>query len=679
MDDRPPSPKKEIKLEVLQQKGFVTADIHRGYDAAYIVFAMRDFILYLIYLACLLLIAVGSKYSAHNYYSDMIDDLLTDASFSTPIIPGTSVIGTLHSIKTPQQIWRFVEEVLMEFLYDDKDPLKRGSQVLLESILVGAPAIRQLRVLNNTCETAPLFKDLYKTCYDYYSYDLKDRSNLDSIYTANNLRSKPWEYFSESILAEDTAPYHGIMGSYGGGGLKVNLTSDRIFNQKWLDELEKANWIRIGARFVTIDFSLYTPNTNLFCLAKLNFELIPAGGVITEHQFYTMKLFRYSTAYDTFILACEIIFICFTVYFTFEEGQQMYILKEDYLTNWWNILDIIIIVLSYLTIGFGIYRFAVVTSSVSEQILLIRTSTNSNFDNIIHVQNLFNQIMAWLVFLAWIKLLKFSSLNRSIVAILSAFHHVGEELLAVASMALMITTGYAVCGHILFGYVVYDFVNVRRSIYTMMSMYIGRLNFYRMCHLEYPVIAPIFFTTYIIIIVIVYFNMFVALLVHGFSKIKIFMNEDPDRLFLDDWVYAIVLHLLVMLRQYHTAQKLMARNLLGRLERDYNELIQILKRHGFQGTELHLLLQSYEIRRGSELKLDVMYDLYNDICVRKQLYIEVEDHNDILKVMDKIDKMIEHCDQAILDVMAKSEILTDMLARTELRPILSDPKARGKK
>lgn len=52
-------------------------------------------------------------------------------------------------------------------------------------------------------------------------------------------------------------------------------------------------------------------------------EFPATGGAIPSWSFRTVKLIRYVTATDYFIMACEAIFILFILYYMVEEGLEV--------------------------------------------------------------------------------------------------------------------------------------------------------------------------------------------------------------------------------------------------------------------------------------------------------------------------------------------------------------------
>ena len=131
------------------------------------------------------------------------------------------------------------------------------------------------------------------------------------------------------------------------------------------------------------------------------FEYPATGGCIPSFTFRTVKLIRYVTAFDHFVMACEGIFILFIVYYTIEEILEIKKHKLKYFKSFWNVLDVIVIFLGYVAIAFNLYR----TFAVDELLkgLLADNQQYANFDFLGFWQTQFNNMVAVAVFFAWIK------------------------------------------------------------------------------------------------------------------------------------------------------------------------------------------------------------------------------------------------------------------------------------
>jgi len=134
-------------------------------------------------------------------------------------------------------------------------------------------------------------------------------------------------------------------------------THNLIFRNKTktteiLHDLKKDLWIDRGTRALFVDFTVYNPNINLFCVVKLVAEFPATGGVITSQKFSTVKLLKLKEGYDYFILATEIIYIAFIIYYCVEEFLEIKLHKGAYFKGFWNIVDLIVIFLSLCAFSF---------------------------------------------------------------------------------------------------------------------------------------------------------------------------------------------------------------------------------------------------------------------------------------------------------------------------------------
>lgn len=82
--------------------------------------------------------------------------------------------------------------------------------------------------------------------------------------------------------------------------------------------------------------------------SRLVVEFPATGGAIPSWQIRTVKLIRYVSAWDFFIVACEIVFCVFIFYYVVEEILELRIHKLQYFTSIWNILDVVVILVRML-------------------------------------------------------------------------------------------------------------------------------------------------------------------------------------------------------------------------------------------------------------------------------------------------------------------------------------------
>ena len=112
--------------------------------------------------------------------------------------------------------------------------------------------------------------------------------------------------------------------TYSGGGYVQNLHYQKNVTAAMLAELKKNLWIDQGTRFLTIDFTVYNGNVNLFAVVKLFFEFPPTGGIFPQQDIQIIKLLKYAEYTDFLLLASELLFILFILYYCVEEMFEIH-------------------------------------------------------------------------------------------------------------------------------------------------------------------------------------------------------------------------------------------------------------------------------------------------------------------------------------------------------------------
>ena len=150
-----------------------------------------------------------------------------------------------------------------------------------------------------------------------------------------------------------------------------------------------------------MEFMMYASIIVCFIISRLLVEFPATGGAIPSWNFRTVKLIRYVTVQDFFIMACECIFCIFILYYTIEEVLEIKKHKLRYLKSFWNLLDILVIGISLVCIGFSIYRTIAVRDTLDQ--LLQKPGEFADFEFLSFWQVQFNSALAVTVFFAWVK------------------------------------------------------------------------------------------------------------------------------------------------------------------------------------------------------------------------------------------------------------------------------------
>ncbi|CAN7994310.1 unnamed protein product [Ixodes hexagonus] len=310
-----------------------------------------------------------------------------------------------------------VNSLYWENWYNNQSTLADDRNILYENRLLGSPRIRQLRVRNDSCNVHSDFKKAITQCYDTYSPHFEDKGPFGL------MNGSAWTYHSEKEL--DGANHWGLLSSYSGAGYYADLGITKDSALQVMAELKDHLWIGRATRAAFLDFTVYNANVNLFCVIKLVFEFPATGGMIPSWSFRTVKLLRYVSTGDYFVLACEVVFTIFILYYIVEEALEIKSNKCAYFKSVWNILDILVILISTVCIAFSIYRTVMVNQLLSG--LLDKPDVFADFGKLGFYQTQFNNAVALAVFFAWIKVFKYISFNKTMTQLSSTLSRVSDR------------------------------------------------------------------------------------------------------------------------------------------------------------------------------------------------------------------------------------------------------------
>ncbi|XP_070288623.1 polycystin-2-like protein 1 isoform X9 [Myotis yumanensis] len=375
----------------------------------YVKTTLRELLVYIVFLVDICLLTYGMTSSSAYYYTKVMSELFLHTPSDTRV--------SFQAISSMADFWDFAQGPLLDSLYWTKwynnQSLGHGSHsfIYYENLLLGVPRLRQLRVRNDSCVVHEDFREDIVSCYDVYSPDKEEQLPFGP------LNGTAWTYHSQDELGGSS--HWGQLTSYSGGGYYLDLPGSRQGSAEALRDLQESLWLDRGTRVVFIDFSVYNANINLFCVLRLVVEFPATGGAIPSWQIRTVKLIRYVSNWDFFIIGCEIIFCIFIFYYVVEEILELHVHRLRYLSSIWNILDLVVILLSIVAVGFHIFRTLEVNRLMGK--LLQQPNTYADFEFLAFWQTQYNNMNAVNLFFAWIK-------NMFLAIINDTYSEVKEEL-----------------------------------------------------------------------------------------------------------------------------------------------------------------------------------------------------------------------------------------------------------
>ncbi|KAI6076973.1 Polycystic kidney disease 2-like 2 protein [Aix galericulata] len=469
---------------------------------------LRELVMYIIFLFMLCLVTFGMVSTNMFYLNEVMSRLFLQQSSA-----GDEGID-FKSIRNMADFWKFAEGPLLDGLSWDKwygnltsDLQENRSHIYYENLMLGVAQVRQLKVRNNTCSTYPYFQNFTKECYSTYHYNAEDKSDFGL------KNGSEWKYSSAASLSPW---YWGDIGIYSSGGFTFTLPKSKEKSREKLEFLRKNGWLTRGTRVVFIDFSTYNANINLFCIIRLVVEFPATGGALTSSRIYSVKLLRYISFYDYFLASCEIAFCLFIITFIIQEVLEIKKLKKEYFKSVWNWLDLLLVVVSILAIGFNIYRTMAVSLLMEE--LLSAENVYPDFYFLAFWQILYDNMIAVCVFFAFMKIFKFVSFNKTMTQLSSTLSRCASNICGFAVMFFIIFFAYAQFSYLVFGPQVEDFSTFSNCIFSQFRIVLGDFNFLT---IEVNrILGPIYFISFVFFVFFILLNMFLAIINDTYSEVK---------------------------------------------------------------------------------------------------------------------------------------------------------------
>uniref|UniRef100_A0A7M5V1G8 Polycystic kidney disease protein 1-like 2 n=2 Tax=Clytia hemisphaerica TaxID=252671 RepID=A0A7M5V1G8_9CNID len=437
-------------------------------------------------------------------------------------------------VVTKDQFWDYVNKTVINGLYPHKwydidDKWKDQEYVHqfpgglflddgVTKILTGA-RLRQLRVPPSSCIKAKeIKKDIRQDCLGYYDLLDEQETAYDqnwTIYDTNyrkgkrlTARTMPWTFQEDGDL--DGFPASGEISTYGGGGYVAEIFP-KWNNEAIIQNLKDKLWIDRHTRAVYIEFGAYNAGTNYFNSIVILFEFPPYGGVIQYHYFITFRVLPGTNDWSFMILMAEICFLIFTVLFLIREGREMYrdgILK--YATQFWNMIEMLIIVFCFLTIGLTFYKETFRKSIVNRLPDKVpNIYINLQYASYVDLTLLYSfALICFFILLKFVKLLRF---NKRISMLARTLKRAGQDLLIFGFQFAIVLVAFTFSGTLAFGKDLYGYKDNWSTFASVIRLILGKFDFSEFAQAD-EVLGPMWFNLFHIGVNFIVMNMYISIL-----------------------------------------------------------------------------------------------------------------------------------------------------------------------
>ena len=280
--------------------------------------------------------------------------------------------------------------------------------------------------------------------------------------------------------------------------------------------LQKFNWLDRYTRAIFIEFTVYNPNTNFFCLVTLLTEIIPTGGYYQFNQIYPVRLYRYYGPNLLAIMVLEITLMTFLLYFAYREFKKWRREGRLYWKQPWNYMELLVLASCFSTIG--LYFARMVATNYSIGLMRDDPTRFVSFHYAAALDEWSTFTLGMAVFLSFLKTLRLLRFNRRMSFMSKTLKICIKPLASFFIVYLVVFLAYATFGFLVFGKVAYDYNTFQSSMANVLGMTLGAFNFYALVE-AHSILGPTFFVTFTFVVNFILINVFVAIISEALATV----------------------------------------------------------------------------------------------------------------------------------------------------------------
>ncbi|XP_039674212.1 polycystic kidney disease protein 1-like 2 [Perca fluviatilis] len=402
------------------------------------------------------------------------------------------------------------------------------------SKLVGNARLRQLRVQKNSCQTAGPMLQFVPDCQAAYSWEVEDmgsygpgwsQSAKDNISMSTN---SPWTYQTQAQLRAHAV--WGTLALYRGGGFVTELGPDSQNASSTLEYLFRNTWLDIYTRAIFVEFTVYNANVNLFCIVTLFLETTAVGAFQFTTELHSVRLYQSPDGLYILVMAAEIVYLLFIVYYMFLQGQLMKQQRWAYFRSRWNLLELTIILLSWSAVAVFIKRTLLGNRDMTYY--QNHKEKFASFYDTGKADSTLQYLIAFLVLPATFKLWHLLRLNPKMNLMTAALQRAWSDITNYLVIIVIMLLAYSITCNVLYGWQLSSYRTWLDALITIISLQIGIFNYDEVIDCN-PVLSGLIIGSCIVFMTFVVLNLFVSVIIIAFKQERIYHKPSDEEEIVD--------------------------------------------------------------------------------------------------------------------------------------------------
>ncbi|XP_044072039.1 polycystic kidney disease protein 1-like 2 [Siniperca chuatsi] len=476
---------------------------------------LREILTYMGFLWMLLLVAYGQRDPNAFFLNQHIRD-----SFS----------GEISDSMSLADVFTWANTALLNNLFG----VYPGFITDGNSKLVGNARLRQLRVQKNSCQIAGSMLQFVPDCHAPYSWEVEDMGSYDPGWNQSvrdNISTStpsPWKYQTQAQLR--AYPVWGKMVLYRGGGFVSELGPDLQNASNTIEYLFRNKWLDMYTRAILVEFTVYNANVNLFCIVTLLLETTAVGAFQFHSELRSVRLYPLTGGLHIFVMAAEVIYLLFILYYMFLQGKLMKQQRWAYFRSKWNLLELTIILLSWSTMAVLINR-----TLLGNRDMTYYQNHKDQFASFYETATadlVLQYLIAFLVLLATIKLWHLLRLNPKMNLITAALQRAWSDISGFLIIIVIMFVAYSMACNVIYGWKMSSYRTLADALLTIISLQIGIFNYDEVLDCN-PFLGALLFGSCVVFITFVVLNLFISVILVAFSQEQIYHKPSEEEEIVD--------------------------------------------------------------------------------------------------------------------------------------------------
>ncbi|XP_060046737.1 polycystin family receptor for egg jelly-like [Erinaceus europaeus] len=469
-----------------------------------------------IFLALLLTLVAILRHKDTFHYNQFISD-----QFSVDLVTVTKL----------DDIYSWLDKVPLPLFHNDVKPTFLPDS---SSKILGLPRMRQVRAKpgGKTCLPAKHFGKSRIAgeihCHPQYGSDPEDTRNYSASWdtvasqapeeTDSGFTYKPtqrsWAYRS-----------YGLSYTYGSGGYTFQFfPEEQQFNSTLrIKDLQSSHWLDEKTWAVILELTTFNADSSLFCSLSVIFEVSQVGVVNTSLSAHSFSLadFNRDTSSEIYLYVAILLFllayIIGEVYVISQEGA-LYVRSVYNLVNF--VFKSLFLVLAVLFIRKHTLAMGVIQFYLSNPVAFLP------FHAVSQVDQFMRMILGFLLFLAFLKTLKYS---RVFYNVRLAQRAIRAALPGICHMAFVVSVYiflYMAFGYLVFGQHEWNYSHLLHSTQTIFSYCVSAFHNTEFCNNR--ALGILLLSSFILLMVCILINLFKAVILSSYEEMKQPVYEEPS-------------------------------------------------------------------------------------------------------------------------------------------------------